>query len=783
MRKGLTFFQLVSPYKEDVTKNCGLSGQEIDNNFMTLKEMDIDSVYWENESLILQRVGGERIAITGIMDGVTKDLSFNYDKDNGALSITMNGSTTLITGFTTSENFVTAIYTDNSLSGSGSKENPIKVSPLFQTGQQKPAHKVIDTTKCERLPDPRNLSVGDRYITVEEISDFGYLYDYNGLSRISADLRDSSSPWRIPTKEDWDNMLNAVEPRDEDKNHDKVTSNKYLGRFAGKLLKSYNYWKLETTSGTCEPPCETGFTNCLNPTGYSSAITYNVGCETSDPYCAPICGSYTPICPPRPMYPNRGIDKFGFAAVPAGYGDDGGNINYFGERGWYWTATNSQCLNAYAKRFEFDKSTVFQEIINVNNLLSIRLVKDYDGTNYNERETILGCDYSTVLMPSVNGGKSIWTSTNIAFTNKYYNPVAPNNGIGLTTTKKYFINEWNGCRWLKKELRNGDSIVIENAPNGENFDEYRVVNNELVSVSEMVYDEVIETVRPELDNLKGMIAAETARAKEAEKQLQSNLDTETARAVFAEQKLQEQVDTLNANLQTETEERKQADEAEAQRVNSMINQLNENVASSINQINQNVSEGFTAINNAIAAETSAREEADKNLQQQIDDIESDSDEDISRLENLIKAEEERAMLAEMELDDKITKEVERSTAKDTELETAINTEVERATAKENEIETKLDEEIKRSTEKGTEIEANIDEIEEKMASESEHLANVEQKLEDEIKRSTEQDQYITERLLNKDGHVFSATGGTLTLETVNPDNKITINLDFDFGTF
>ena len=38
---GLYYYKLVSPYKEDVTKNCKLTVNEIDHNFFTLKESDI----------------------------------------------------------------------------------------------------------------------------------------------------------------------------------------------------------------------------------------------------------------------------------------------------------------------------------------------------------------------------------------------------------------------------------------------------------------------------------------------------------------------------------------------------------------------------------------------------------------------------------------------------------------------------------------------------------------------------------------------------------------------
>lgn len=41
-------------------------------------------------------------------------------------------------------------------------------------------------------------------------------------------------------------------------------------------------------------------------------------------------------------------------------------------------------------------------------------------------------------MPSIKSGKTIWMSTNVAFSNRYYGPVVPNNGMNLTYTKKFF---------------------------------------------------------------------------------------------------------------------------------------------------------------------------------------------------------------------------------------------------------------------------------------------------------------------------------------------------------
>ena len=53
--KSITFYKLVSPYSEDVTKNCGLSGVEIDKNFMNLKEMDITSAMMGSDDTLIQQ--------------------------------------------------------------------------------------------------------------------------------------------------------------------------------------------------------------------------------------------------------------------------------------------------------------------------------------------------------------------------------------------------------------------------------------------------------------------------------------------------------------------------------------------------------------------------------------------------------------------------------------------------------------------------------------------------------------------------------------------------------
>lgn len=54
---------------------------------------------------------------------------------------------------------------------------------MFETGQFRPAIKIIDTTKGEKLPDPNRVDPRNRFVTIENVSDYGYLYDYNGVRK------------------------------------------------------------------------------------------------------------------------------------------------------------------------------------------------------------------------------------------------------------------------------------------------------------------------------------------------------------------------------------------------------------------------------------------------------------------------------------------------------------------------------------------------------------------------------------------------------------------------
>lgn len=63
MQKGLTYYKLQKLYAQDITKNCGLTAGEVDENFHFLRGMDIETFTLTDNTLILTRFNGETVEV------------------------------------------------------------------------------------------------------------------------------------------------------------------------------------------------------------------------------------------------------------------------------------------------------------------------------------------------------------------------------------------------------------------------------------------------------------------------------------------------------------------------------------------------------------------------------------------------------------------------------------------------------------------------------------------------------------------------------------------------
>lgn len=523
----ITYFRLNSPYEGDITKNCALTGVEVDTNFMTLEGRDIKSVAIEDEKVVITLLNGTQLSTEKITDGiqVVKNIEFSFDEENGILTIIKDGEEQVIDGFVTTDmlNKKKKSAVNSTLVGNGTSAAPLGLSNVVKTGYYSPVKKIIN--KKEGQDYPSEKFVGDRYLTVEETSNYGCLYNYNGLLALKQALEDTGSEWRIPTKKDWDDMLNAVECNPEARNHNSIETNIYLGEIAGSRLKSRDKW-IEENENDASEPCD-------------------------------VCTD------------SRGVDDFGFTVFPAGYANDVLNYMFYTERAYFWTSKNFDERDAYIKVFVYNKPTVLQDILASDNFLSIRLVKDFDGENYRGNENILDGYYPTVLMPSGNDEQKVWTSVNVAITSTISSSdyTFPNGRQDIELVTRYFINEWDGEKWLKKEMTEGEEVLVFETDTKENV-RYRLINNELVDYEQALYDDVVEHFQPIIDDIEQeIVEVNEAIVNEAQErtaadqalydELSEAISTETSNRTAADQALH---DELSGALQNEINNREAADQ-------------------------------------------------------------------------------------------------------------------------------------------------------------------------------------------------------------------------------
>lgn len=529
MINGITYYKAKSQYEGDITKNCALTGPEIDNNFFTLEGRDIKAISVENNDIVLTLVNGKKLKAKDAFDNFIVNVS--YDADKGELVVYRNnGDVDRLRGFKQTiveKNDIEKIAVNDTMVGNGSNRHPVGISPMHMTGQYRPVDYINEKKHHDHHHDghhhhdehhhdhhePEYVPViGERVVNTEVIPSYGMLYTFKGVCDIACKLQRANSEWRIPTKEDWDDMLNAVEPVKFDKTHDSNVPNKYLGKWAGSLLKSSSYWKLDKHHHHHDDHHHHHHDEHYHHDHDCS------DCGKPKSHCNEIhCGEFHHCN--YVMHDGKhaaGIDKYGFGAIPAGYADDGGHMVFFDERASFWTSTNIQLSNVFIKRFEFDRSNVYQDIVPGEYYLSLRLVKDYDGENYNEFETILGQTYQTVIMPSVKHGNKVWTAINVYYTDHHceHESAYPNYGQGMVMMTKHFIDEWDGHKWLRNVLNEGDSFVVKRSPKGKHDIEYRIIDNKIVEVNKTVFENVLEEIHPELDALNDKIDAEIERSTE-----------------------------------------------------------------------------------------------------------------------------------------------------------------------------------------------------------------------------------------------------------------------------
>jgi hypothetical protein len=499
MNNGITYFRFKSPYEGDTVKNCGLEGSEIDNNFYVLESRDVKAVSVDGDDIVLTLYDGKTITGEDVLSGFARDLSFEFDTDKGVLYITQNGETTEISGFAAS-GCCDGVATDSTLVGNGTKDNPLGVAGNYQTGHYKPVIDILDISQEDvDIPTGDDLHIGDRYVIKQEVSTAGLFYDYRGVIEIACRLCSESSEWRVPTRGDWNKMLNAIEPDKSYANHGAGSGNVWEGKYAGKLLKSPNI-------KTDDHPCGWDISNCQS--GDDDDCCGDCGCgESVNPCIDHDCGHETVEPDGTPSESNVGSGCYGFNVEPMGYIDNvTGHQSQNGKRAYFWTATAKACEmtcdrvnSAFIKGFDSCRSGVWDEEVSVveGGYRSLRLVKDYDKTNYRDVENILGVSTSTTIVPEA---EMIWTDVNVSI------PVcechAKNADACSDLETIYYIIEWDGSKWNYKAINEGEIVTVLDKDAG--YPDYKLVDGELV-VNSGGTKEDIDEIRQKLAEIESKL--------------------------------------------------------------------------------------------------------------------------------------------------------------------------------------------------------------------------------------------------------------------------------------
>lgn len=781
MAKGLYFYKLVSPYAEDVTKNCKLTVNEIDSNFLNLKDEDIKSAELDEvtKSVILTRNNGDKLVVdlTPVLSGAVYDLEVVYENPSGSgacqganLYITYSTLTSgdvkttvtvPITGLVNAENIndvlggglLSRVISDGSLTGEGTINSPLGIMP---TEKDRPAVKLIDKTKGEKLPT--TFTVGTRYITKEYTSEFGYLYDYYAVQKINEQLKAEGKGWRVPTKADWDCLLNSIEPC-EYRDHNSATCHQILGKYAGKKLKSACGWK-------GQDDCECKITKPLSGQYCADDDVTNEELEGYDEFDVT---DPNDIEPAAPTVECSGTDDFGMGILPTGFNLDGGKLeNYFNEKTIFWTTThiyNDLGQDIYTKQFDWNTCGVIQEALCPAAWLSIRLVKDYTGSNHFEAETIDGDNYRTILFPDCG---TIWTATNFASTKDAYHPKEANMGQNPYKRVVYFINVWNGKEWDKRLLNEGETVVImEGNPHCQYNIEYRVYteddcNQVLVNVDDTVVERVLDTVIPLIDEeRKERISADT--------ELWEALSAETQARIEADEQEKAEREAADAILQEEIE-------AEIIRAQDVEQQLWD----AINQEAQAREEVDQQLWDAIAQEASARTEVDNQLWDAIAQ-EAQTREDVdNQLWDAISGETARAQDVEAQLWDGIAQEASARTEVDNQLWDAIAQEAAAREEVDNQQWAAIEEEARiREEIDNQQWDAINAEIERAKAEETRIKCQI---IDNPASPMNDATSTVTKTVDGVASYILKVNGG-LILYSKCGTNDIPIRLDADFGTF
>ena len=211
---------------DDVTKNCKLTAQDLDENFLTLKDYDIKSGYYDADAnaIHLERNGSGLTDIVISLNGTDPEIipDESGGTEPGGEDEPIPVDTSVHASFSGDNNTVVILnWTD-------SDGTPHEVAvPIYK--EEKPLDVATSTPHIDKAVTKKPIlgivnSIGDaeevygnRYVLVKQASVRGYLYPNSAIAQINDKLLSEGLIWRVPSMSDFDILFSNQECIDNER--------------------------------------------------------------------------------------------------------------------------------------------------------------------------------------------------------------------------------------------------------------------------------------------------------------------------------------------------------------------------------------------------------------------------------------------------------------------------------------------------------------------------------------------------------------------------------------
>jgi hypothetical protein len=102
----------------------------------------------------------------------------------------------------------------------------------------------------------------------------------------------------------------------------------------------------------------------------------------------------------------------------------------------------------------------------------------------------------------------VWTKENVGFGNAEYSGVTSGEWLEYANeyiSTRYYINDWDGKKWVKHEIHEGESIVIANYREYR-MHEWRLIDGEFFDTADLLkeqFQKILDTMTERIKYLEG----------------------------------------------------------------------------------------------------------------------------------------------------------------------------------------------------------------------------------------------------------------------------------------